>query len=436
MEPFDCANCGSPMTHDDNFCSACGTPVKRTATDPSDSGHVIGAPGHGPNDQWSGFSLSATPDPVAGDAADIVERQLTNLGVRSESNSIRHCRIHFQEYVGVSTDTAYAGSTRALIGATLTRAILGSGRPKNGIDKDASYYVFRVCTWGAVGDRDIGMSTYSASLWSRRLRRGFAGGVEGSKFETQTYPPSPLTNTIFAVLPGPCEGQYVISREAGVTPNQDRTHSPWLLEQLSDPGFTSHLDEVMARDFDVIGKDAFKREYLLPFENTKRPLGPERGTDPYFLPTLFENDPLNYRSWPGYLHEPTRRVKGFGSSLVRGIDKTAVTIRNFDPAKYFAVVLLPFRSSTLVVATLPTPSTFDQAGRLIGTDLGLEDFGRLIGYLSRVLDDPRSRESASVADLDYWSLANQVTVYPGSKTKQFNFAIPPLEWALTYSGSQ
>jgi hypothetical protein len=213
--------------------------------------------------------------------------------------------------------------------------------------------------------------------------------------------------------------------------NGNWRHSPWLIEQLNAPGVIQHLTEIMARDADIIGQNTFRRQYFLLTQDPKRPLGPERGTDPYFLPTLFENEPLNYREWPGYWKHPTRRYRGFTFGE-HGVNKTTSILRNFDPAKYFAVVLLPFRSSTLVVFTWPVISTFGKVGEFLGTDLGLAHIGHFVEYLRHLLSDARSQGSAPTPELAYWNLANQVSRYPEtrSKRKEFNYAIPPLEWAV------
>jgi hypothetical protein len=392
---------------------------------------TIGPPGHGPDDSWTGFILTPEPDSFASAAAAAIEYQVAEAGVRSDANSVRHCCIAYSDYVHLATETVYHGRLDARLSAAVLSWTQSGPRRHDKIDPEISHFVFRACQWEPLGEQIAGMSTYIAPLYSRRSRSGIGGG----KLEYETYPPAPLANTLFAVFPGPCEGQYVFSREAGFfVANGKWRHSPWLIEQLNAPAVIQHLTEIMARDMDYIGDSLFRREYFLMTQAANRPLGPERGTDPYFLPTLFENEPFNYRGWPGYQQRPTPRYKGFhlGKLGEYRVNETTSVLRNFDPAKYFALVLLPFRSSTLVVATWPVVSTFGRKGGFLGADFAMPHLGHLLGHLRQLLSDPRSQGSAPTPELDYWNLADQVTVYPDSKSrrKEFNLAIPPLEWAL------
>ena len=429
----DCAVCGRRVAQTDAFCGSCGSRLDRDVD--------VGAPPEGGSSpstlvadaSWTGFQLTSEPDDVAEAAARAIEEDLDRHGLGARRPNARYCTILYSDYVGVQADTGYAGKSSALVGASLYRAMstLGQGRgPHGDYDVNASHYAFRMIEWGKGELGAMGMSTYAAALFSMKPRAGLGGG----RVEYQTLPPSPLSNTIFAVLPGVCAGPVVMSRESGgFVAREASLQQSWLIQRLNDPAVTRDVAPLLAQDRDVVGAVAFQREYVVPVQGVaKRPLGPRRGTDPYFLPTLFESEEYDYRNWPGYSANPSRRLgRGPGStSFQRRMEGSLMTTRDFDPSKYFAVALLPFARGTLVALTWPTPSRFDPRGRLEAVDLSLTRVERVLEHLLVILGDSRTWGETAPPALAYWELANRTAQYRGIKTRQFNFPIPPLEWVL------
>ena len=427
-----CAVCGGATAEADIFCGSCGARIDHgTRAEASPQGNP--GIGHALDGQWAGFELSQEPNGVSADAATVIDEAFTGHGSSPLSQGVHYCTVRYSDYVGVAADTAYEGKTSALIGASIYRAAATVGRalgPHGDFDVDASHYAFRVAEWGRGELGVIGISTYIAALFSTHGR----GALGGRQVEVHTLPPSPIANTIFAVLPGACPGHAVMSRESGAFVTKEAAlRGSWLTERLNDSVVTRDVTELLAHDHDAVGDVTYQREYLVPTQGVaKRPLGPRRGTDPYFLPTLFESAEYDYRGWPGYQASPSRRLgRGPGSAYIRrGMESSMMTTRDFDPAKYFAVVLLPFAERTLVTLTWPTPSRFDARGHLMSVEFSFALVDRVLGHLKRVLADPRAGGSSAPSALAYWDYANRATHYRGGKSRQFNFAIPPLEWVL------
>ena len=137
------------------------------------------------------------------------------------------------------------------------------------------------------------------------------------------------------------------------------------------------ISELLARDHDYV-RDRLVRRGYTPVDRGRRNR-PMRAVDGYFLPTLFATEWLNFSQWPGY---PQRPTKPWGS---RRWAKGLLTTHRFDPARYFAVVLTPWRRWTLCIINYPVASRFDRKGRLEAVDLGLDRVRDLLQLLAQAV---------------------------------------------------
>ena len=260
------------------------------------------------------------------------------------------------------------------------------------------------------------MQTYAAAL--ARTRRRLTGGTK-----TTTYPPSPLTNTVFAALPGSCGGDCAFTRaSAEFVTNPERPASAALLKALNAPEDAVMISELLARDHDYV-RDRLVRRGYTPVDRGRRNR-PMRAVDGYFLPTLFATEWLNFSQWPGY---PQRPTKPWGS---RRWAKGLLTTHRFDPARYFAVVLTPWRRWTLCIINLSRGLAVRSQG---------PPRGRRPRTRPRQGSAPAPRSSGRRArcgsleggdqeeELAYWRVANHIARRHDGFDREFNLPVPPLE---------
>lgn len=384
-----------------------------------------------------GLVLALEPEREAAAADALTGQQLTAVGITDDPGWVRYCRMSFQDYVSLMATQADKAMHR--LSAKLAAGVFGYGErlgheTHGEYNPQVAHYFLRRSRWPEVCEGPIGLCTYVAPIFSRHLRPGLGGG----KLRYITYPPSPLTTTLFAAIPGRAAGEFVMNRETRAfyarpipTPNE------WLSEQLNREDVISQISELLSRDYDDFGDGPVRRDYdVVSDARRARPLAPERGVDPYFLPTLFENDWLDFRLWPGYPIRPTKRMSRLVSA--RTVTKSLNTMRTYDPAKYFALVLLPFREWTIAILNWPTASRFERSGELEATDFGLAYVKNILAFLTSLLSDERSHLSGSEArpheQLGYWDVVRKVSLHPEGKLESYNLPVLPFEWMLESLG--
>ena len=240
-----CAACGAELSADDALCGSCGQPVEAcAAVEPTDTGGSASAgappvassgdyvPGDAPK---HGFRLTPEPDRIAASASAVIEQAIVAAGIETDPAWLRHCQINWSSYMSFLATAAaegniafklagkFAGSQSRMINRMLSPRIHGD------YDPETSYYALRRCRWPDLPVPVIGMQTYAAAL--ARTRRRLTGGTK-----TTTYPPSPLTNTVFAALPGSCGGDCAFTRaSAEFVTNPEQGRRVPLFSRLSTP---------------------------------------------------------------------------------------------------------------------------------------------------------------------------------------------------------
>ena len=290
----------------------------------------------------------------------------------------------------------------------LTRALIPNVH--GDYDPDTSYYALRRSSWSAIPLPAVGLMTYVGSLADAHQ-----GMISNTK-KYETYPPAPLTNTVFALLPGRCVGQYVFSRESARFVADSRgAYSDRMLTLLNADEARGQVGELLSRDYRYFN------------DRPKRGINPVRAVDGYFLPTLFASDWLQFSDWPGYPKNPSKMWRS------KRYAKSSHMFHSYDPSRYLTVVLTPWRGWTLCVINHPVVARFDRKGRLEAADFGLAYVKHMLGYFAQLLaecGDPNSSAMASEA-LGYWQVANRaVRGRDGLKYEAFNMPVPPLEWML------
>lgn len=358
------------------------------------------------------FRLALEPHRTVADAAAAVEAALATAGVQSDAQWTRYCSVSHADYISFLSDVAGYGLT-GVLGSFGHRLMAGHGGLHGDYAPDTSHYVMRRSRWPGLPIVTIGLSIYISSLYERKGRRW------------NTYPPSPLTVTLFAVVPGRCPGEFVCTNEAGqFIVNPQQPHADAFLAWLNQPDALRLAGAFLGQHVDRFRDKTVQRSYD---KYRSRTIGPERGVDGYFLPTVFASDWLRFDAWSSYPAHPSspwdsrRKAPGLLSSHA------------FDPARYCAIAITPWRDHSIVIMNWPVVTSFDRKGRIEAIQLSL-DFAK--HFLVSLADQIRgSRSPASVANsaseqLSYWSVANKLASQQYALPRDFHLPVPPLEWML------
>ena len=372
--------------------------------------------------------LRPQPDPPAASAAFAVDQAMAAAGMVPDA-APSFSSVYYPAWLEMVGSLSGSGVNRLgarMAGTTLRLGShLGSG-VHGDYDPQISHYGLHWCHWPDDPDMRVGMLVYVGVIQRNQPRPGFGGG----RRKITTWPPSPMTVSMFAALPGRIGGVVAYNRELrSFLPRPDGAPGQALMAALSDQALLGGLWGFVTHDVDLIGGRPVRRDQTqLGMERASQ--GVFRVVDPYFLPTLLESPWLDTRTWPGAPVGPPRRHIGQFSPSA----KQQMLV--FDPDKYFTVVLVPYRAVTLVVVSGPVATTFAPDGEILGSDLSLPYVHDLLAYLKRVVADPavgREPTDSEAAERNpYWDIATGLRVVNvmGMSAQLYNTPIPPFEWVL------
>lgn len=261
-------------------------------------------------------------------------------------------------------------------------------------------------------------SQSSATFWVLQLTYVRSMQFHRYKKDVTTYPPAPISNLIVAVVPGRAKGSFACNLEQGqFAPHPRVSSSPTLLD-----GLNAHilpvLQSMWAMDYDVLSGDAYRRTDR-PGPMTFRPRwlsvkDGEQSLEPLFSPTLFQTDVLNPAIW----HGSDTRMK---PSDLR--------------AREFAMGILPYGNSSLLITQYPTSNVFDRQGVLLETHLLFDTAAWIMDSVANLLQYSENADSmpGSSASED---LAAYIAASHGTRqsSRANNFAGPMDNWQVQVMG--
>lgn len=357
------------------------------------------------------FRLAPQPDRTVADAAAVIEAALAAAGVESDAQWTRYCAISHADYTSFLNEVAEYGVT-GMLGSLGYRLMARHGGLHGDYAPDTSHYAMRRCQWRGIPIPTVGLNIYISSLYERKGRRW------------NTYPPSPLTATLFAAVPGRCSGEFVFTNEAGqFVANPQRPHDDAFLAQLNQPDALRLVGAFLGQHVDHFRDKAVQRSYD---KYRPRTTGPERGVDGYFLPTVFASDWLRFDAWSTYPAHPSspwdsrRKVGGL------------LSVHAFDPTRYCAIAITPWRDRSIVVMNWPVVTSFDRKGRIEAVQLSL-DFAKhfLVSLADQIRSSPLAASANTVSEqLGYWAVADRLASQQYALPRDFHLPVPPLEWML------
>jgi len=357
------------------------------------------------------FRLATEPHRTVADAAAAVEAAL-GAGVECDGQWTRYCSISHADYISFLSDAAGYGLTGTL-GSLGHRLMAGRGGLHGDYAPDTSHYVMRRCQWPGLPIPTIGLNVYMSSLYERKGRRW------------NTYPPSPLTGTLFAAVPGRSPGEFVFTNEAGqFVANPQQPHADAFLAHLNQPDALRLVSAFLGQDVDRFRDKAVQRSYD---KYAPRTVGPERGVDGYFLPTVFASDWLRFDTWSTY---PSHPSGPWGS---RRKAPGLLSVHAFDPTRYFTIALTPWRDHSIVIMNWPVVTSFDRKGRIEAVQLSLDFAKHFLVSLAdqiRAIASPAPPADNASEQLGYWTVANRLATQQYALPRDFHLPVPPLEWML------
>lgn len=257
--------------------------------------------------------LQPQPDPAAAPAAVAVDQAMAAAGMVPDS-APSFCSIYFPAWMEMVGEMRGPGANR--LGAQVFAATfrLGSrlGASTHGdFDPQLSHYGLHWCHWPDDPDTRVGVLVYAGVLQRNQMRPGFGGG----RRKITTWPPSPMTVSVFAALPGRIGGIVAYNRELrSFLPRPDGDPGQALMAALSDQTLLGGLWGFVTHDIDLLDGRPVRRDQAMLATDHKSQ-GAFRVVDPYFLPTLLESPWLDTRSWPGTpVGPPRRRIGQFPNS--------------------------------------------------------------------------------------------------------------------------
>jgi hypothetical protein len=366
-----CANCGVEVPFATRFCGACGysfseLEIPSMPLDAMPSVDSTATRGEGEIDLGFPFPIKVWRglDPESSDAFEVYE---TNF---AEQWAGRELMLHFGyfEIKGARRGLDQKAATGIDRAGKLFQNVVGYAyADRNRYRPNVARYfhrdsVLRFDSQGAEDRIRVLQLTYVRSFQLYRRDK-----------DVTTYPPSPVSNLVLAILPKRVRGalacnlatQKFLARP-GLLPND--TFVSMLNDQV-----VPVLQSLWAMDFDMFGGDRFNRGQGAGVF-TRRWASIEDGTqslEPVFSPTLFQTDVLNPEIWSGL----PQRVRP-----------------SEERAREFAVGVMPCDSRTFVILQYPTSNIFDRHGALMKTHMCLDSVQWIVETLHRLLHEESSCE--------------------------------------------